>query len=73
MIVCIVASLLGGTTAYYIALAWTTAAIAFFEVSRGYLLIANHGLISLSLMIMYYNHVLSVGQKSKITSSIKCN
>ncbi|XP_003385766.1 PREDICTED: protein YIF1B-B-like isoform X1 [Amphimedon queenslandica] len=32
MIVCIVASLLGGTTAYYIALAWTTAAIAFFEV-----------------------------------------
>ena len=33
MIFSVGVSLLGGTTAYYIALAWSTAAIAYFEVS----------------------------------------
>ena len=33
MIVSVTASIIGGSTAYYIALTWTTMAIAYFEVS----------------------------------------
>ena len=44
MIFSVGVSLLGGATAYYIALAWSTAAIAYFEVSIHYIFIDNcHG------------------------------
>ena len=36
MIVSVAVSIVGGTTGYYVALGWTTAAIAYFEVKEIY-------------------------------------
>ena len=42
MTFCVVAGIVGGAIGYYIALAWTTAAIVYFEVGVAYFCIHLH-------------------------------